>query len=261
MKRYFKLTIAFISISAKRYMESRWNTFNNIIASILSLVVTIIFVNSIFRFTGDLNGWTQGEVLLVLGGWKMMMSIFYTTFQRSINFLPIYVRDGELDHMLTKPINTRFLISFRLNKPFEIISVISGIALFSYALMNLNHYFSVMDLLLLCVNLFLGLVILYSIYYSLACLVFWFGNFSSLNVILFLISNPMQYPTNIYNKSLSFLITYLIPIGLVITIPVSIFLERTYYLTILEIVFATILFVFSNWFWNFALKHYTSASS
>lgn len=261
MKRYLELALAFISISAKRYMENRVNTLGNVVVSIFTFLITIIFINVIFSFTGNLNGWRKEEVLLVLGAFKMMLSLFYAIFQRSINFLPIYIKDGDLDYMLTKPINTRFLVSFRLNKPFELFSIVAGMYLFCYELINLHYSFTSIELLLLLMNLVFGMMILYNFYFSIACLSFWLGNFNSLNNILYMLISPMQFPTNIYGQSLSFVITYIIPVGLVIMIPVRIFLDKAYYMDSVEIVFVLVTLYFSHWFWNYALKHYTSASS
>jgi ABC-2 type transport system permease protein len=209
----------------------------------------------------DFNGWNKNEVLLLAGASKTILTLFYMLVHRGISFFPIFVRNGDLDGLLAKPISAQFLISIRYIRTFEIFSVLSGIILFIYAFNNLGLSWNLFDLMLLLINLTCGFMIMYGIYFSFACLGFWLGNFNSLGVIHHMITAPLPYPTNIYGKTTSFLITYLIPLGFIVMFPVQIFLRKQYLFTFIEILLAFITFTFSIWFWNFALKHYTSASS
>lgn len=261
MKRYFKILTSLVNVATKRYLENRMNTTGVVLVSTTSLMIRILFISIVFNHVSNLNGWSKEGMLMVLGVSQVTEGIFYILFQRSINFLPSYIQKGDLDHILAKPINAQFMISFRYTRPFEVLNVLAGLALFIYALININISFSVLDSALLVINLVLGITILYAIYYSIACLGFWLVNFESQNTIYYMLTSPLSLPTDIYGKTFAFFATYVIPLGLITTVPIKIFLNKIYYFTLLEIFFAVILLIFSNWFWNFSLKHYTSASS
>lgn len=261
IKRYAKILIALTSISTKRYLENRFNTINLLIGSIINLLITLVLIDLIFSFTSNFNGWTKGEVLLLVGVTRFILAFFSMIFSKGINYLPSYVKNGDLDHLLIKPTNAQFFISLRYIRPFEFFSLIAGIGVFTYALVQLKTHFMLFDFLLLGLNLVCGLVILFSIYFSLACIAFWTENFYSLNSIYYMITSPLSYPTNIYGKLTSFVVSYVLLLGFIVSFPVRIFLDKTYYLTIFEVIAALVLFIFCKWFWNFSLKHYTSASS
>jgi ABC-2 type transport system permease protein len=261
MKKYFLIFISQFNLSTKRYLENRVNTFASLFFSIIGLITTIVFINIMFSFMNEFNGWNKNEVFLLAGASKFTLMIFYIFVQRGITLLPFIVRDGELDGLLLKPISAQFLISFRYIRTFEIFSALSGLILFVYAFNNLGLSWNILDIILLVINLISGFMILYGIYFSLSCLGFWLGNFNSLGVLHHMMTAPLSYPTNIYGKTTSFLVTYIVPLGFIIMFPIQVFLEKQYWLTLAEVSLALILFSFSLWFWNFALKHYTSASS
>ncbi|MBI2022112.1 ABC-2 family transporter protein [Candidatus Daviesbacteria bacterium] len=261
MKKHLKVLIALISLSSKRYLENRINTFGTLIGSIISLIITLVFVNTIFLYTKELNHWNKYQMLFLLGISRIILSIFYGLFHRGISFITRYIRAGDLDYLLTKPVNSQFFISFRLTRPFEFINVLAGLILVGYALggLTIGHLF--INIPIFLINLICGFVILYSIYYMLATLSIWIINFYSLGSIFFIMTTPLSFPTNIYGKTVSFILTFILPIGLIISVPVEVFLRNNFELIFAEIVVASILFLCSVSFWKFALNHYTSASS
>lgn len=261
MIRYLGLLLSLFSISSKRYLENRINTFANVMATAISIFITIIFINVIFTHTQTLNGWSQSQLLFLLGISRVLLSLYSALFQRSINRMPDYIRSGELDILLIKPLSAQFFLSFRLSRPFELFNAIAGFVLVAYALNQLDLVISTINVVALIVGLICGMVILYSIHYLLATLSIWIVNFYSLGVIFYLITNPLFLPTNIYGKTVSLVLTYIVPLGFIVMIPVQIFLNFSYSLLLIEIVLATILILLSILFWNFALRHYTSASS
>lgn len=261
MNRYSRMLISLINISTKKYLENRLAAISYLLGSISALIITLVTIESIFRFSRDFNGWNRGEVLIVVGVSRMILAMFSLMFKKGIDVLPEHVRKGELDPLLIKPINTQFFITFQHPRLIEVIDIMAGAVVFWYGLSQIQNTFSVFDVVLLIVNSFLGLIILYSIYFSLSCLAFWFDAFYSLGSMYYMISTPASLPTNIYDKSISFIITYILPLAFIAFIPVTIFIHRDYKLLTLEALFAVILFMLSNWIWNYSLRHYTSASS
>ncbi len=261
MIRYIKILFSLINISFKRYLENRANAFGTLLAALIQFSIIIIFISIVFNYTKQVNGWSQNEMLFLAAVYRITFGLFYMLAQRGITFLWEYIRLGNLDYLLTKPINSQFYITFRGTRPFEFVNILLGIALLSYILPKLgltNNYFTYIVLLF---NLSCGLIIFYSIYYMIATLSIWIINFYSLGSLYYIITNPLTFPTNIYGKTFTFFMTFVLPLGLVISTPVEIFLRHAYALIFFEILFAALFFYLSTRFWNFALKHYTSASS
>lgn len=256
------IVLALHKIASKQYLEHRVGTLGSIFNSLLSLGTTLLFINIIFTSIQDLNGWSKAELLLVLGISRIQLTIFSAFFQRGINKIPESVNLGELDLILTKPFNSQLLVSFRHPKIYEFINTLSGLAITLFALSQLHFQPSLLQFILLVVSLICGQAIFYALYFSLATLSFWIGRFYSFPDFFQILTNPLAYPTDIFDSPLNSLLTYLIPIGLVITLPLKLYLEKApvYFLGI-ELLFTAFFVSMSIWWWNFSLKRYSSASS
>lgn len=260
--KQLKIILALAKIASKQYLEHRIGTAGSIFNSILSLATTLLIITIIFNLVKDLNGWTKAELFLILGISRIQLTVFSAIFQRGINKIPESVNIGELDLLLTKPINSQLLVSFRYPKVYELINTLTGIILTFYALQQLRLQFDFWAIAILVAALICGQIIFYSIYFSLATLSFWIGRFYSFPDFFLILSNPMSYPSDIYTKPMDTILTYFVPIGLVVTVPIKIFLEKSplYFLAI-EFALTVLFLTFSIWWWNISLKRYSSASS
>jgi len=71
-----------------------------------------------------------------------------------------------------------------------------------------------------------------------------------------------RYPVTIYRGVVRALLTFIIPIAFVTTFPATALLGRLDQSTAWTgVIFAIVFFIASNRFWNFAIRHYSSASS
>lgn len=260
MKYYLKNLLALVSLQSKLFLEDRANAIGQFIIYTADLLVTIIFVQIYFSFTSNLFGWDKNQIFLISGLYKIFSSLFATFFYEGITRIPSYVKNGELDLFLTKPINAQFYVSLRYIAMPKILSSLSGIILVVFAVSNLNV--ALINYVLLVIGLLSGLVIFYSLYFTIATLAIYLQNFVSLGDIFYMMRNPLSVPIDILAKQMSFILTYVIPLGFVITVPAKVFLDKSpFYMSFLSIFFAGVFLYLSNWFWNFSLKHYTSASS
>lgn len=261
MKRYLKVILSLMSFSFKRYLEHRWNTFGSIISSAISFALVLLFISILFSKTNAINGWSKEEIFFFAGVFQVFSSVFSFLFLRSINFLPNYIRRGDLDLILTKPVNAQILLSFRFTRSYEVINLLPGLIIIWYT-SNLMGILASWNIVLLVLGMLAGLLILYGLYFSLAILTFWLIRFSSLTSIYSMISTPLAFPVDIFGKGAALFLTFIIPLGFMLTVPVGVFLGKSpLILLLLGGVVAIISVSFSIWFWNFALKHYTSASS
>lgn len=254
---YIRNFFALISLQSKRLAEDRANAFGQLVMSIVGAVTAIIFIDIFFSFTASIAGWNKNQVLLLVGLYRVFSALFTTFFLSGINLIPQYVRSGELDIFLTKPINTQFYASLRAIVIPDLSKVVSGLAIISLA-----DRAGFIDYLLLLIGLTSGLAIFYGIYFMIATLVFWTGRLESLYDIHDVLSEPLSVPLSVLGKRMSFVFTYIIPLGFVVTFPAEVFLGMSpSYVLLVGILLGLALLVISSWFWNFALRHYTSASS
>jgi ABC-2 type transport system permease protein len=249
-------------IAFKQYLEHRWGAFGSIINATFALLFSMFFISIIFTKIDALNGWTQNELFLILGIFRIELPIISLIFRHGVNSLIHSVESGELDLILTKPINSQIFITFRYPKLYELINVIAGLALVIYSLSKMEISFGILDFVILLISMILGTMIFYSIYFCIATLAIWFGRFTSFTEFFYILREPLSLPRDVLDKPLAWFITYIIPLGLIVSVPVEIFIGKSSLsLLFIEIIFSILTLGLSIWFWNFSLKRYSSASS
>lgn len=262
MKKYLLLLTALTSIGLKKYLENRWNTVGYISASLASLLLYVVFIQVYFNFSGEIGGWNKYQTLLLLGLYRTVVPIFNLLFFKSILDIPNAVRTGQLDIFLQKPVNSQFLLSFRFIRIYDVVSTLSGIVLISYAFSNLNISLDFLNWIALIIGIISGVVIFYSIFFCICTLSLWFTKFDSAETLYYMTRDVISVPTDFYGYRIQALMTYFIPLTFILTVPVKVFFGKLGFGHILiTCIVAYICLKFSSWFWNFALRHYTSASS
>jgi ABC-2 type transport system permease protein len=113
MKRYIKLFLLFFKNAVITFMNHRFNFIMSILANI---VWTISQVITLYYLSGNINqfqNWTMHELILMLGIGQFFVYTIFILYYRSIIELGQNIITGELDRLLTKPVNLKFLLSFR----------------------------------------------------------------------------------------------------------------------------------------------------
>lgn len=262
MRRYLKVFLALFSYSSKRYLEHRWNTLGALVSSTASFCLTILFVEIIFSQSPMIAGWKKEEIFLFTGIFRVFSALFSFLFLRSINFIPNKVKRGDLDFILTNPISSQFYLSFRHLRVYEFLNMLPGLGLIFYSVDVLHMVTLPIYWIILSLGMILGLFILYAIYFSIATLAIWLGSFNSLVNIYSIMTTPLSLPVDIFGKNTSFFLTFIIPLGFIVTVPVKMLLTKSpLYLIFPGGLIAVLLLYCSILFWNYSLKHYSSASS
>jgi ABC-2 type transport system permease protein len=114
-----------------------------------------------------------------------------------------------------------------------------------------------MSLLIIC-----GVIIFYSIYISIASLVFKFGSFDSFPSVFNILTIPLLVPTDVYGYSANLILTFLLPLAFVVTIPAKVMVDKAGPGSVLiGILMAVLCLGISTKVWNRSIRHYSSASS
>lgn len=262
MKRYLRLVLYFLRYGIIASLEFRVNFISWAFVSLFWSFMFILGTELIFGQVTTLAGWTKNEVLLTTSFLTLFVGAMWVfIFPNLVEFSRL-IREGGLDFYLVKPVNDRFFVSTK-NVEYDQILRIVAVSIFVINLL------SNMNVRILPINLFgsvvlfvAGMIIFYNIFFSLAITNFWLVNVHNLEDFFHSILDIGRYPVQVYKGVFSILFVYLIPVGYVATFPVQALLGKldpVYYLWAILLIFVTS--IFSQWFWNFALKRYSSASS
>jgi ABC-2 type transport system permease protein len=260
--RAFRVGWIFFRIGAMNELQYRANFFVQLFKSALSLGVALIVLRLVYSHTAELNGWSESELLIVLGIQLVMGGIVHTAIQPNMQRFVEEVQDGKLDYALTKPEDAQVIVSVREVQIWQLVDVVSGAIVVAVGVAGLDHGVGVVDVLAFAGLLLLGAVLIYCFWLIIATGAFWIIRMWFIAELFEGVFQTGRWPIGIYPGWLKYSLTYLIPIGFAITVPAEAVTSRLEWTTVLvALVFAAVLFAFTRWFWSFGLRRYSGASA
>jgi ABC-2 type transport system permease protein len=200
--------------------------------------------------------------MCVLGIQILLGGVIRAAIQPNMERIVDEVRDGKLDHALTKPEDSQLLVSVREFRVWRTVDVISGGAVLAVGLTRLEASVGVGEALSFAGLLVVGGVLLYCFWLVLATGAFWVVHMWFLAELFEGVYATGRWPIGIYPGWLRYSLTWLVPIGFAITVPAEAVTSRLEWTTpVLALVFAAALFVATRWFWRFGLRRYSGASA
>ena len=228
--------------------------------SLGNLVGSIFLINLIFRRVPTLAGWNFHQSLLVMGFFTILGGVANTVLRANLSRIVTHVRQGTMDFILLKPIDSQFHLSVRRFISWGIPDIVYGFGIVFYAGTKLDM--NVMNYLSATLPLATGLVTLYSIWFMLGATSIWFVKVHNVTYVLSNLLAAGRFPIHMYPMAMRILFTFVVPVAFLTTVPAQAMLGRTNWGWLCgSILFALGAFIASRHFWRFALRHYTSASS
>lgn len=244
-------------------MAYRPSFFLAIIGKVVRMLFLILFFQVIYMYTSVLSGWSFKEIFLLAITYLTVESVMIITFHRNLSYyLPDYLRKGDFDFLLTKPINLLFYTSFRIIDLMDSVSAVTIIYLWYYYISYYSLSLSFASSVLYIVFIFCAIVFVFSLLVVIASTAFWTINATGLGRFFENLIHTARFPTSIYRGFLSTLFLYIFPIGFVANVPSEVFLGKAnpWYLGY-ALCFTFVFFFISQKIWNLALRRYSSASS
>ena len=120
-------------------MQYRANFFIAVFQSLLAVAVGLIVLSLVYSHTSTLNGWTESELLVIVGVQILLGGVIRSTIQPNMQQLVDEVRDGKLDFLLTKPEDAQTLVSLRRVEIWEAVDVVSGSVIVVVGALRISH--------------------------------------------------------------------------------------------------------------------------
>jgi len=263
MTRYLRIYWLLIKFSAILETTYRLNFLVECIVEIGYFIITIVGLNILYANVRSLAGWNYSQ-MLVLVGLNMIFSeiLLGLSYIYNLRRLPAQVANGDLDLVLTKPINSQFAAS--LWRPYFALipSVLTGLIVIKIGFNAGGFILNPLYLIPFILIFVSGLVIAYSFSVICCTLTFWWTNASPLPDLAQEIVLMSGRPYQIFEGFWKYLFLLLIPLAFMTTFPAQILMGELHWWWVpTSIILAAIFLKCSNLFWNFGLKHYSSASS
>ena len=261
---YLKLIGEFIKTSTQAEMAYRANFFIRLLNSGLNLLTGVLSLVVIFNQVETLRGWDMPGALALLGIYLLLgalRGLFISPSLESVAGMDGEVWTGTFDFTLLRPVDKQFLVSFRYWRIFALFDLFLAGVVLIYAIFLMGASLSLASLLSFVVALFAGVVLLYAALLIFSSLVFWNPGFLFTWVIndLFQLA---RYPVGLYPGWLRLVLTWIIPVGLMTTIPAQALSGHLPpWMLAVTLAFALTFLAAGTWLFRHGLKRYASASS
>ncbi len=260
--QYLKLITLFLKANILIELEYRANFVAHALVSLGWVSVTIVGTTVFFTQTDTIGGWTFYETLVISGMFTLIGGFIQMFLQPNVQKVIEMVRLGTLDFVLIKPVNSQFMASLRYAQLFSGVDVIAGGFIMVYAMGHLGLTPDAVTLLLFAVMVLMSMVIVYSIWMVMATFSFWFVKVGNMTELFNSVYDTGRFPVSTFQGVLRVMLTLVIPIAFITTFPAQAILGRLDAVTfVASVVMGFGMFVFSAWFWRFAIRQYSSASS
>jgi ABC-2 type transport system permease protein len=262
LRRTLQLGWVYLRLGTLNEMQYRANFFVAAFQALLAVGIGLVVLALVYSHTGSLNGWTEPELLVILGVQLLLGGVIQTAIQPNMQRLVDEVRDGKLDFALTKPEDAQTIVSLREVRIWSLADVVSGVAVISYGVARLHRSPGTGHVAGFLALLLLGALLLYCFWLILATGAFWIVNMWFLAELFEGLFQTGRWPIGIYPGWLRYSMTYLVPVGFAVTVPAQAMTERLHWPTVVvAILFAIALAAFTRWFWRFGLRRYSGASA
>ena len=261
--RYAGIFLAYSFQYLKTALAYRWDFLAQFFADLISQIMNLVLILVIFQHISLLSGWSQGEMLFLYGFFLLPNALFNVLFSNFFDVPETYLLQGQLDRVLTRPVNSLFQVMFEQLQLESLLSLLTGLAVVVYSAVTINWQWYWWDIPLSMV-LIAGATLIYGgIYIFLASLAFWFEGNIALMPTVYNLSVYGRYPVTVYKGLVRFVLTWVLPFAFTGFYPASLLLRREefYYYGWLTPVVGLAAFGLGAATWFRGVRRYTGAGN
>lgn len=260
--RPLRLLWLFFRVGALNELQYRANFALQILQSAIAIGTGLAVLGLVFSQTPQLNGWTQPELLAVLGVYTLMGGLVGTIIQPNMEKLREDIRLGTFDFVLTKPEDIQVLSSVREVKIWQAVDIVVGIVVLGLAIAQLQSTIGVLEAVAFGIALVLGGVMIYCFWLLLTTIAFWIVRVDEIAELFEGVYQTGRWPVSIYPGWLRVSLTFLVPIAFAVTVPAQALTGRlTPQALGLALAFAVLLLIVTRAFFRIGLRRYSGASA
>ncbi len=259
--KYLALLRMFYSTSLGVELEYRANFAFSVLSSVLNLGASLFTVRLFFAHGATLGGWSWPAATTVLGAFTVLSGVSQSFLQPNLNKLVEQVREGTLDFVLLKPIDTQFWLSARRFSPWGLPDLLLGCLLLVWGATQARA--PAMGFVALFFSMLGSSVILYSLWFIMATTTIWFVQIYNVTELLRALLDAGRFPIDAFPRgAYRFVFTFVVPVAFMTSVPAQVLLGEISWSRLLgALALAPLLLVTSRAFFRYALRYYTSASS
>jgi ABC-2 type transport system permease protein len=260
--KIIRLIWSYLRIGIANEMQYRINFFIQLLQSFIALATGLIGLWLVFTHTTELGGWSQPELLAVMGIYMLMGGVIQSAIQPNMQRLMNEIQDGTLDFALTKPVDGQILISIREFRFWQLTDVVVGLVVLVIAVIQLQEQIGIWQALAFVVALILGGIMIYCFWLMITTTAFWLIRIWELVNLFQGLYAAGRWPVTIYPQWLRIGLTFLVPVAFAVTVPAEALTNRLTSFTLLGALgLAVLMMILARFIWRLGIRSYSGASA
>lgn len=257
------MVATFTRIGLLNFMQYRAEFFMAVGNAVIILASQLLALAVIFAQTPSLAGWTAPGLLGLMGVYFLLSGFIGVIIQPSLERLMEGIRLGTFDFTLLKPADSQLLASIQVVSPARTIDFAIGAGSIVVASSRMSSPLSPAQWCGFVLALLFSVVVVYSFLMILGTCAFWFVKLDNmLRIFSAIFGHAGKWPTTIYPAWLRLALTFLVPVGLAVTVPAEVLAKGVDVGTVGLLAAVSIaLLILSRGFWMVGIRHYTGASA
>lgn len=260
MKKYLKLWWLYALFTTQVGLVSRIGMILFVTGKLLRFLFFLGFIFIVLSHTRKLAGYSFAQTVLFFAVFNFIDTASQLLMREVYRFRPQVV-SGMFDYTLVKPISPLFKAVFGGSDAFDIPLFVISVLLVIYSGISagigtpLNYFFFIF----MIIN---SLLIAFAFHVFVIALGILTTEVDNTIMIYRDLTQMGRFPVDIYKEPLRGLITFIIPVGIMMTFPAKVllgFLDIRWIL--ISALIAALCVLVSLSFWKYALSKYTSAGS
>ncbi|RCX20595.1 ABC-2 type transport system permease protein [Fontibacillus phaseoli] len=263
MRRYARLYWQYFKTRIKVMMEYRIDFLIGVASVFFTQGTSILFIAIVFQHIDTIHGWTFQQMLFIYAIAMLGRSLEHTFFDNLWTLGWQYIRPGNFDRVLIRPVNPLFQVVAERVQQDGIGSFIIGLIVLFTSAPSLGLEWGAAEILMLIVMVISSGAIYMAVNLFFATLSFWMVDSLPVMYAVQQTSDFARYPMNIFGKGIRFVLTFIIPYGFTAFYPAAWFLEDSGYrhTAVWTPVVAFLSVAIAYLFWKRGLRSFTGTGS
>ena len=263
MLHYARIWLASARYSITRTLMFRGDFFVWALVELFWMAVNLLTISVIYGHTESIAGWSQYEMILLVGTSMLIQRFLMGFFWSSIFEMGRNIRSGNFDFFLAQPGNVMFMATTRKLDPDSLVNSVIATGVVIYAARQLGLSPDAGTIALYALMVASGVIIHYSILVLSISIAFWLTSAQGIEGTYFTLTEFSRLPRSAFKSQVTqWLFVYALPVVVVSNTPAKTLISGfdwrlgVWLLAITIGWFAVAVFVF-----NRGLRRYASASS
>src|SRR5258708_7003292 len=223
--KYFRIWKRLAVMGFKIQTSHPLSSSGYLLGKFIRITFFLVFLVAIFKHTQALAGYSLEEAALFFLTFNIV-DILAQLFFRGIYGIRGLIREGDFDYFLIQPVNVLYRVAFNTVDFLDVATVIPVFVITYYVLKRIPGGIlpgRLMPYLLLCMN---GMLIALAIHIAVAALAVLTQELENTIWIYRDVMTLGRFPSDIYSSKLQSVLTFVIPVAVMISFPVKALLGR-----------------------------------